>query len=167
MINPKDYKGTWRRAWDKSHKMQLLVWRRFRARGKSINHVSNGTSVPDISDYPVRSPAVTKRLSVGNEGHRPSQLSRNTCRAFAASGDKVSFSHRIFAMRREKWFHLFRISGFSGLQRSQRARHCYVILITMSKQTCDQFCSVKTCRMQCYRGKRHGHTRLTAIRIMV
>lgn len=50
------------------------------------------------------SPTVTKRLSVRNEGHRhrPSQLSRNTCRALAASGDKVGFSHRIFVMCRDE-----------------------------------------------------------------
>lgn len=51
-------------------------------------------------------------------------------------------------------FHLPRISGFSCLQRSQRARahHCYVILITMmSKQARDQFWPVKTCKMRCYR----------------
>jgi len=87
-------------------------------------------------------------------------LSRNTCRAFIASGDKVGFSYRIFMMRRASgWEHFICFAyPISRARRDHSTRHCYVILITMSKQPRDQFWPVKTCKMQCYRDKRHRHT---------
>jgi len=72
----------------------------------------------DISDYSVRL-STQLGLSVRNEGHRPFQLSRNTW-TLIASGDKVSFSHRIFMMRRGRFIYLaYPISR--ARQRSQRA----------------------------------------------
>lgn len=101
---------------------------------------------------------LTKRLSVRNEGHRPSQLNGNTCRARSLlpvikSAFHIGFSRRV---GRSGVSLVFRISDFSS--RDHNTHHCYAILITMSKRARDQFWLVKTCKMQCYRDKRHGHT---------
>lgn len=86
--------------------------------------------------------------------------------ARSSPGDKVRFSHRIFARHDEDVSFASRIRFLGLAEITACTVHCYVILITMSNQACDQFRPVKTCKMRCYRDKRRGRMSFAAIHIM-